>query len=127
MRVTVVLDCSDADALVPFWELALDYVLSDKLDEYRVLVPRDASKDGPVLALASVPEPKSGKNRMHLDCHPDDPEAHITRLRRLGATIVGERVERFGHWWQVMADPEGNEFCVTAGAQGPDEGDASSG
>ena len=55
---------------------------------------------------------KTGKNRMHLDCHPDDPEAHITRLRRLGATVVGERVERFGHWWQVMADPEGNEFCV---------------
>jgi predicted enzyme related to lactoylglutathione lyase len=127
MRVTVVLDCVDADALIPFWEMALDYRLSDKLDEYRVLVPSDSSKDGPVLVLASVPEAKSGKNRMHLDCHPDDPEAHITRLRRLGATIVGERVERFGHWWQVMADPEGNEFCVTAGAQGPDEGDASSG
>ncbi len=121
------LDCSDADALVPFWEMALDYRLSDKLDEYRVLVPSDSSKDGPVLVLASVPETKSGKNRMHLDCHPDDPEAHITRLRRLGATVVGERVERFGHWWQVMADPEGNEFCVTAGEQGPDEGDASSG
>ncbi len=127
MRVTVVLDCRDADALVPFWETALDYRLNDKLDEYRVLVPRDESKDGPVVVLASVPDTKAGKNRMHLDTHPDDPEAHITRLRRLGATLVGERVERFGVWWQSMAVPEGNEFCVMAGAQGPEDGDVSGG
>lgn len=127
MRVTVVLDCQDADALVPFWETALEYRLSDRLDEYRVLVPRDEAKEGPVLVLAAVDDVKLGKNRMHLDCHPDDAEAHITRLRRLGATLVGERVERFGSWWQTMADPEGNEFCVMSGAQGPDEGDASSG
>jgi predicted enzyme related to lactoylglutathione lyase len=127
MRVTVVLDCMDADALVPFWEKALDYRLNDTLDEYRVLVPRDESKDGPVLVLASVGDAKAGKNRMHLDTHPDDPEAHITRLRRAGATLVGERVERFGVWWQAMADPEGNEFCVMAGAQGPEHGDVSGG
>ena len=63
---------------------------------------------------------------MHIDVHPDDAEAHIMRLQRLGATLVGERIERFGIWWQVMADPEGNELCVVSGAQGPDEGDASS-
>ena len=127
MRVTVVLDSQNPDVLVPFWETALDYRLNEKLDEYRVLVPRDTSKEGPVLVIADVPEVKAGKNRMHLDAHPADAEAHITRLRRLGATLVGERVERWGIWWQVLADPEGNELCVVSGAQGPDDGDASSG
>lgn len=133
MRVTVVLDCHDPDSLVEFWSVALGYTLADKLDEYRVLVPMPAhgpslaETHGPVLVLAQVDDAKSGKNRMHLDTHPDDPEAHITRLQRLGATLVGPRVERWGIWWQVMADPEGNELCVVAGAQGPEHGDASSG
>ena len=133
MRLTVVLDCRDQDALVEFWSVALGYTLADKLDEYRVLVPEarpDASPaavHGPVFMLAKADHPKHGKNRMHVDTHPPDAEAHITRLQRLGGTLVGERVERFGVWWQVMADPEGNELCVCAGAQGPEQGDASSG
>ncbi|MBI1379273.1 MAG: VOC family protein [Frankiales bacterium] len=133
MRLNVVLDCHDPDSLVEFWSVALGYRLADSLDEYRVLVPepgRDASPaevHAPVFVLAGVDEVKQVKNRMHLDTHPADPEAQITRLQRLGGTVVGERVERFGHWWQVMADPQGNEFCVVAGAEGPDEGDASSG
>jgi predicted enzyme related to lactoylglutathione lyase len=125
MRVTVVLDCQDPDALAPFWEAALDYRLNEALDEYRVLVSRVDVKGAPVLVLAKVDEAKAGKNRMHLDCHPDDAEAHITKMQRLGASLVGERVERWGIWWQTMADPEGNEFCVNSGAQGPDDGDAS--
>ena len=127
MRMTVVLDCRNPDSLVEFWELALGYRLNDKLDEYRVLVPADDELSGPVFILAKVDGPKTGKNRMHVDVHPDDADAHLTRLQRLGATLVGDRVERFGIWWQVMADPEGNEFCVAAGAQGPEQGDASSG
>ena len=123
----MVLDCRDPDALVEFWSVALGYTLSETMDEYRVLVPRPAEPAGPVLVLASVPEAKTGKNRMHVDVHPADADAHLTRLQRLGATLVGERVERYGIWWQVMADPEGNELCVCAGAQGPDQGDASSG
>ena len=116
------LDCHDADALVPFWEAALDYRLAEKLDEYRVLVSRTQVKGAPVLVLAQVGDEKLGKNRMHLDCHPDDAEAHIAKLQRLGATLAAERVERFGAWWQTMHDPEGNEFCVMSGAQGHDEG-----
>ena len=122
MRVTVVLDCQDADALGPFWETALDYRVTDTPDEYRVLVSRTAVKGAPVLVLAQVGGTKSGKNRMHLDCHPEDAEAHIMRLQRIGAKLVGERVERFGAWWQAMQDPEGNEFCVMSGGTGPDQG-----
>ena len=133
MRVTVVLDCRDPDSLVEFWSGALGYMLADKLDEYRVLVPAPAhaptpaEAHAPVLVLAQVVEAKLGKNRMHLDVHPKDADAHITRLQRLGGTLVGERVERWGIWWQVMADPDGNELCVVSGAQGPEQGDASSG
>ncbi len=133
MRVTVVLDCRDPDSLVEFWSVALGYMLADKLAEYRVLVPAPAhaptpaEAHAPVLVLAQVVEAKLGKNRMHLDVHPKDADAHITRLQRLGGTLVGERVERWGIWWQVMADPDGNELCVVSGAQGPEQGDASSG
>ena len=123
----MVLDCRDPDALVEFWSVALGYTLSETMDEYRVLVPGRTEPAGPVLVLAAVPEAKSGKNRMHVDVHPADADAHLTRLQRLGATLVGERIERYGIWWQVMADPEGNELCGCAGAQGPDQGDASSG
>ncbi|MCC9704322.1 hypothetical protein E4N62_02980 [Streptomyces sp. MNU76] len=68
----------------------------------------------PVTSSEQVPEPKTAKNRLHIDVHagPDGLEALATRLETLGAT----RVEEFdrgpaGHWW-VMRDPEGNEFCV---------------
>ncbi len=127
MRLTVVLDCRDPDALIEFWETALGYHKVDDLDQYRVLIPNAGEEPGPVFLLAKVDSPKTGKNRMHVDVHPKDAEAHLTRLHRLGATLVGERIERYGIWWQVVADPEGNELCVVAGAQGPDVGDASSG
>ncbi len=78
---------------------------------------------GPVLILQEVPEERATKNRAHLDLHPADPEAHIARLENLGARRVGERVtelqEQFGIWWQQMADPQGNEFCVVADADPP--------
>jgi predicted enzyme related to lactoylglutathione lyase len=126
MRLNVVLDCSDPDALVEFWETALGYVLSEKLDDYRILVPRDGEV-GPVFMLSASTDVKRTKNRMHVDVHPDNADAHLTRLQRLGGSLVGERVEHYGIWWQVMADPEGNELCVVSGGVGYDEGDASSG
>ncbi|MFD4985866.1 VOC family protein [Streptomyces sp. NPDC058374] len=60
-----------------------------------------------------VPEPKSGKNRLHLDLHPGEGrrDAEMERLTGLGATVVREVAEP-GGTWVVMRDPEGNEFCV---------------
>jgi predicted enzyme related to lactoylglutathione lyase len=126
MRLNVVLDCHDPDALVEFWATALNYRLNEALDDYRVLVPV-AGEIGPVFMLSKSGDRKRAKNRMHVDVHPDNADAHLTRLMRLGGTLVGERVERYGIWWQVMADPEGNELCVVSGGVGYDEGDASSG
>jgi predicted enzyme related to lactoylglutathione lyase len=131
MRISVVLDCLDPDALVPFWQEALAYQLVDSLDGYRILVPREGEPPGPVLILQPVPEPKTVKNRMHVDVHPDDAAAHVRHLEALGATRLGEPVEAFGVSWQTLADPEGHELCIVAhgrldlddpAAAGPDAG-----
>jgi hypothetical protein len=61
--------------------------------------------------FAKVPEPKVAKNRMHLDLMAPDPEAEVTRLVELGGARIADR-EEYGYAWTIMADPEGNEFCV---------------
>lgn len=114
MRVSVVLDCLDPDALVAFWAAALGYRLVDQADGYRILAPDEGEPDGPVLILQLVPEERRGKNRMHLDVHPDDPAAHVRRLESLGASRLGKPIAAFGVEWQTMADPEGHELCVVA-------------
>lgn len=65
------------------------------------------------LLFQRVPEAKSGKNRLHLDLHPggDRREQEVARLEGLGASVL-RRVREPGGEWVVMADPEGNEFCV---------------
>lgn len=112
MRISVVLDCLDPDRLVPFWEEALGYRLADSLEGYRVLVPREGEPAGPVVILQPVPEPKRGKNRMHVDLHPADAARHIEHLESLGGRRVGSPIASFGVTWQTMSDPEGHEFCV---------------
>lgn len=114
MRISVVLDCLDPDALVPFWQEALAYQLVDSLDGYRILAPRDGEPPGPVLILQPVPEPKSVKNRMHIDVHADHAADHVRRLEELGATRLGAPVAAFGVMWQTLTDPEGHELCVVA-------------
>ena len=114
MRVSVVLDCLSPAGLAPFWEAALGYRLVDQADGYRILAPAEGEPPGPVLILQLVPEERSGKNRMHLDVHPDDPAAHIRRLELLGASRLGAPIAAYGVEWQTMTDPEGHEFCVVA-------------
>ncbi|WP_436985806.1 VOC family protein [Streptomyces sp. enrichment culture] len=65
------------------------------------------------LLFQRVPEPKTGKNRLHLDLHPGAGrrEEEAARLEELGASVL-RRVKEQGGEWLVMADPEGNEFCV---------------
>lgn len=121
----MVIDCLDPDALVPFWAAALGYRPIDVpgLDAYRVLLP-PAGPDGvrppqaPVVALQLVPEARAGKNRVHLDIHPDDVWERAALLEALGGRRLGEPVtdlvDVLGTWWIVMADPEGNELCLVA-------------
>src|SRR5262245_26843454 len=71
------------------------------------------SGQGVSLTLQRVSEPKSVKNRMHLDLLVDNVEQEVGRLEALGATRLSPQAhEDFGQRWYVLADPEGNEFCV---------------
>jgi Glyoxalase-like domain len=121
MRLSVVLDGCDLSVLVPFWCAAMNYEPALSLPEFEVLRPADAEPKGPVFILQRVPEEKAGKNRMHVDVHAPaglGVPALVARLEDLGGLRRGDPVtallEPLGIWWQVMADPEGNEFCVVA-------------
>ena len=105
----LVLDCADAAKLATFWEAALGFKNVWSEGTYVLLL--DPNNVEPRLLLQQVDEPKSGKNRLHFDLHPSDVDAEVARLEALGATR-GERIEQHGTYWVVMADPEGNEFCV---------------
>ncbi|MFG3660480.1 VOC family protein [Streptomyces sp. NPDC047706] len=104
----VVVDAADPVALGNWWAEALGWVvINESAEEYEI---RPAADRAPGLLFVPVPEARSVKNRLHLDLRPDDQEAEVTRLLALGARSAdvgqGERA------WVVLADPEGNEFCV---------------
>jgi catechol 2,3-dioxygenase-like lactoylglutathione lyase family enzyme len=101
----IALDVHDLTAMTEFWSAALGYELDHRASGYAVL--RDPDGVDPRLFLQQVPEPKTGKNRSHMDVEVPDEPAAVERLVRLGARILW----REDHW-TVLADPEGNEFCV---------------
>jgi predicted enzyme related to lactoylglutathione lyase len=107
----LVLDCADPAALAEFWAPALGYENMGEAEPYVVL--RDPDRQRPKLLLQRVAEPKVAKNRLHLDVHVPDIEAEASRLEALGAQRLAPEVQHeYGSWWILMADPEGNEFCV---------------
>ncbi|MET7836363.1 VOC family protein [Micromonospora sediminicola] len=112
----VAIDCADAYGLARFWSEVTG----------RPLHPEDRPGDpeaqvllaeGPVLHFNQVPEPKTSKNRIHLCLRPETSrEPEVERLLGLGATLVDDRRHPDGSGWAVLADPEGNEFCVLRSA-----------
>jgi predicted enzyme related to lactoylglutathione lyase len=106
----IVLDCADADVAARFWSAALGYTLLGGEAQYRLLVPAEGTA-GPNLVIQEVAEPKTVKNRVHLDVIAPDIEAEAARLVALGARR-GDDFAEVGHRWIAMLDPEGNEFCV---------------
>lgn len=137
----VTFDCADPDRLARFWADVLGYrmpdpptgfatwdaflatigVTEDKRDSASAV--EDPEGKGPRLFFQRVPEPKTVKNRVHLDLRigggPQTPleerkariDAAVERLVSLGATVVGP-VEEYGQYCVVLRDPEGNEFCA---------------
>ncbi len=110
-RVEVCIDCSDALRLAPFWIAALGYqTTSGDGQPYLDLVGPPGSLR---VFLQRVPEPKMVKNRLHLDLFSSEPERLVRELLGLGGRTVGPPFPDQERWeWQVMQDPEGNEFCV---------------
>lgn len=110
--LAVVLDCADLARSAAFWCGVLGYVAEPlSAGPYRRLLPADGN--GVELLLQRVPEPKAAKNRMHLDLRVPDLDAELARLVALGAERRTENpVEEDGWSWHVLADPDGNEFCV---------------
>ncbi|RUQ96941.1 VOC family protein [Labedella endophytica] len=103
----VVVDCRDQLALSRWWVdvLGWEIVGSDEGDtELR------NPEGGATLLFLNVPEEKTIKNRLHLDFVPDDQDAEVARVLALGATRVD--VGQADETWVVLADPEGNEFCI---------------
>jgi hypothetical protein len=109
----VTVDCADPETLSGFWSAALDTtVLENYGGAFIMLAP--PPKGGPLLAFQLVPEPRSGKNRLHLDlgAPTGGRQAEVERLVRLGATVLGERGDPAVFAWTTLTDPEGNEFCI---------------
>ncbi len=115
--LAVVVDCRDSRAQADFWAGALSYRVSERnTDEFEV---SDPSRAGTPLYFMNVPEAKEVKNRLHLDLvTPGSMEDEVARLVAAGATVVEVRQDPPSlanpDTWTVMADPEGNEFCVSS-------------
>jgi predicted enzyme related to lactoylglutathione lyase len=118
VQLGLVLDCTDPGRLAEFWAPALGYVNLGGAGAYVALFPD--GRPGPKLLLQQVAEAKTVKNRMHLDIEVLDIEAEAARLVALGATRVSDKpMRKHGSSWILMADPEGNEFCVCDAGQSP--------
>jgi len=109
---SIVLRVDDLQRQTEFWEAALDYARRDDgtSDDFVLLGPKDGI--GPHLSLDNVPSAVQIPPRLHLDLYTEDQPAEVERLKALGATEV--------HWdkrppdadYVILADPEGNRFCV---------------
>jgi catechol 2,3-dioxygenase-like lactoylglutathione lyase family enzyme len=106
----ITLDCHDPAALAGFWSAALDRPVDEGASEYFASID-DKVADRPSWFFIAVPEGKSTKNRLHVDLTADDRPAEVERLVGLGARALSDHDE-WGAVWTVLADPEGNEFCV---------------
>ena len=139
--IQIVFDANDPALLAEFWALVLGYVVQPPPDGFTswaewataMGIPEENRNDasavvdpeghGPRIYFQRVPEGKTAKNRLHLDVNAggghDVPianrraavDAEVARLVEAGASTVGP-VEQRGEYWVVLADPEGNEFCV---------------
>ena len=116
--LAVTVDCADPARLAAFWRDLLGYRSVGAVAQYASIGPDDGGVAGPKIIFQAVDEPKAGKNRLHLDLDLDpgvDLEPEVERALTLGArVVVDDPVEEFGLRWQVLADPEGNEFCIVA-------------
>lgn len=105
----VTIDCVDPEELAQFWSAALQVPVQGNFGDFIFLAaPADG---GPMFGLQRVSEPRTGKNRLHVDLRGEARATAVPRLQELGASVVSEH-EVPGLAWTVLCDPEGNQFCV---------------
>lgn len=112
---SVVVDCADPHAQARWWAQVLDFAVVFE-SETEVAVAA-GTEQWPGFVFVRVPEGKAVKNRLHIDLNPDDQAAEVARLEGLGARRVDVGQKDAG--WVVLADPEGNEFCVLSARPQP--------
>lgn len=105
---SVVIDVNDLESMRRFWSDALGYEVGFERGDWVKLV--DPHERGVTVSLQLVPEPRLGKNRLHLDLYSEDQKAEVERLTALGAELVDDPGP--DRDFIVLADPEGNLFCV---------------
>ena len=118
----LVLDCRDPEVLARFWCEVLDFVALSRTDDGSIGIgPREGFGGAqPTMFLSRRDEPERGRSRLHIDVNATDREqgAELERLLKLGArpADIGQTGDEP---WHVLADPEGNEFCLLDGRIAP--------
>lgn len=108
----VTFDTHDAPALAAWWAQHLGGQVQAYDDEFVMVLPTGPGR--PAFGFQRVDDPTPGKNRVHVDLGADDPAAWVERLVAAGATRVASHAMADGFAWTVLADPHGNQFCVSA-------------
>ena len=118
--LNVTFDCSDAESVARFWSDVTRWPVSkEDMPGNPYWVVSAGGDASPQLVFVEVPEPKHAKNRVHLDLLPQEgpQDQEVARIEALGARIVDDRRGATPGGWVVMADLEGNEFCVEPGSE----------
>jgi predicted enzyme related to lactoylglutathione lyase len=113
MPAYIVMDTQDPERILPFWCEVMGVKVRSTWDDSRYVM-LDPNRDGLMVGLQRVPEPKVGKNRAHFDVLVDNLDEATALVERLGGRR-SESVHTFeldGYSWRAVADPEGNEFCL---------------
>lgn len=108
----LMIDCADPHSLASFWGAVLRRPVAGSAEGCGVSLPEGNQPS--MIFFRKVADAKQVKNRLHLDLNPVDGTlaAEVQRLTALGATVLARHDRGFGLGWFVLADPEGNEFCV---------------
>jgi predicted enzyme related to lactoylglutathione lyase len=110
----VVIDSERANDIAAFWSALLDRPVMEGANQFFAMIPASEDSRFPGMMFLAVPEPRQGKNRVHLDLVATDLSAEVDRAVGLGATKVAE-FDEYGTRWVTLTDPEGNVFDIGVG------------
>jgi predicted enzyme related to lactoylglutathione lyase len=120
-ELVIVIDCADLARAARFWTAVLGYVeTGPNTAPYQTLLPADGH--GIEVLLQRTDDAKLGKNRLHLDLRTHHLDAEVGRVTELGATVrTDSPIVEGGLRWHILADPDGNEFCVLEPVKTPED------